>query len=43
MEKLLEKLNYFTNQDISKFVKPKNVNTYANRYINSEKIIRLKR
>lgn len=43
MEKLLEKLNYFTNQDIAKFVKSENVNTYANRYIKWKKIIRLKR
>jgi len=43
MEKILEKLNYFTNQDIAKFVRSENVNTYANRYINSKKIIRLKR
>lgn len=43
MEKLLEKLNYFTNQDLAKLINPKNVNIYAKRYVSAGKFIRLKR
>jgi len=43
MEKPLEHLNYFTSQDLSKFIKSENVNTYTNRYVNAKKIVRLKR
>lgn len=43
MKKILEELNYFTNQDLAKFTNIKNVNVYLHRYVNAKKIIRLKR
>jgi len=43
MEKILEQLNYFTNEDMRKFVGTQNADIYLSRYTKNGDIIRLKR
>lgn len=43
MEKTLEQLNYFTNEDMRKFVGTQNADIYLSRYTKNWDIIRLKR
>lgn len=42
MEKKLNKVNYFTNFDLSKFISENNVNTYIQRYKEKHLIFRIK-